>query len=328
MKVSAFFLRFAVGVCASVTFLMGCSGLATSTTPPIAQQSNVTIGGPGRAESGASWMAPDAKSQSLLYVSNTSHSVGDVYVYSYPGGRSEGELSGVSPAGGLCSDNRGNVFIPAGNRIVEYAHGGTQPIAVLDDPFGRAQYCSVDPMTGDLAVSPTVAIYAHAKGKPKAYDGGNDAGNNSCAYDGEGNLFVNGWVATTGSWPTMGLVELRKGADKFTKIDFPFLPFSTTIQWDGKYLAVGATSDTIIRRYRVVGKRARRAGPMTWLKDSLVIGQFWVSGSTVIVPNEPYGSGAGRVGVYFYQYPHGGAATKIVKGLNEPAGVTVSLALK
>jgi hypothetical protein len=179
-------------MCATLSILAGCGGPEAQAGLPSLSLSSAPAAVGGQRVRAGSWMAPEAKGQDLLYVSDTSYGLGVVYVYSYPGGKLKGELSGVSPADGLCSDAKGNVFVPAGTSIAEYPHGGTQPIAVLNDPFGGADYCAVDRTTGNLAVSPTVVVYAHAKGKGKAYPGGNEYGNRSCTYDDKGDLFVNG----------------------------------------------------------------------------------------------------------------------------------------
>jgi hypothetical protein len=284
-------------------------------------------------------MAPEAKGQDLLYVSDTSYGVGVVYVYSYPGGKLKGELSGVSPADGLCSDAKGNVFVPAGTSIAEYPHGGTQPIAVLSDPYGGADYCAVDRTTGNLAVSPTVVVYAHAKGKGKAYPGGNEYGNRSCTYDDKGDLFVNG-ISYVGSLSPvdrsrrirpadapMGVVELRKGRTRFSTIGFPVLLDFASIQWDGKYIAVGAVGPTDIGRFRIDRSEARIVAPWAGLELAGAIDQFWIQDKTVIVPSYQI-PGEWHTAVYLYNYPTGGMPTKTIEGLNHPAGVTVSLAPK
>ncbi len=149
--------------------LSACAGNGTGsparTNPLIPAEPNA-----GRAAHGTSWMARDATTHDLLYVSNRQG--GSVYVYSYPEGKLKGWLQNLH-ANGLCSDSNGDVFIPDGNEIREYGHGGTRPIAVLHDPLGGvAQFCAVDPIP-ETSPSPEaprsngVAIYANAAGSPK-----------------------------------------------------------------------------------------------------------------------------------------------------------------
>jgi sugar lactone lactonase YvrE len=75
-----------------------------------------------------SWMAPDIKGQSLLYV--TDFSGGEVFVYSYPQGKLVGQLTGLNEPNGACVDKTGDVWIAdtGASKIVEYKHGGKWPI--------------------------------------------------------------------------------------------------------------------------------------------------------------------------------------------------------
>ena len=107
-----------------------------------------------RPEAGRSWMSPIAKRVPLLYVSVWD--TGVVYVYSYPKAKLLGKLVGIlDTPSGMCSDSKGNVWITNfhGEGITEYAHGGTKPIATLSDPGTDPNGCSVDPLTGNLAVT-------------------------------------------------------------------------------------------------------------------------------------------------------------------------------
>ncbi len=327
MKIPSWLICCALNACASLTLLAGCGG----------SQMPAAIPADGSQSAQSSWMAPDAKSKDLLYVANTTYGIGQVYVYSYPQGRLEGELAGASPADGLCSDKYGDVFVPEGSSILEFRHGDTEPIAALSDPYGGADYCAIDPVTGNLAVSPTVVIYSHAAGTGIEYKGGNLYGNLSCTYDNKGNLFINGYAYDGSAGPAyaqMGLVELRKNRSRFTSIEFPVLTHVGTIQWAGDRLAVGASQPPVIGRYRIVGKTAELALPFIFLHRNGDIGQFSIQGSTLVVPRLGVGGRLGQTGVYFYGYP--GACkgqrcidkpTKhIVKELNEPAGATISLA--
>lgn len=113
-------------------------------------------------------MAPDAQANDLLYVRN----VWDVTVYSYPQGQLEGKLKGFYSTSGECVGPNGDVFIvnDGTGKIFEYAHGGKQPLKILE--------------------SPTVAIYKNARGKPTTYTDSKFQEHYYCAY--EGNLFVDG----------------------------------------------------------------------------------------------------------------------------------------
>ena len=77
---------------------------------------------------------PDA--QALLYVSEPA--LNRVLIYTFPGLRPRGSLTGLYHAEGLCVDGTsGNVWVvePAfRNRVVEFAHGSTTPIRTLTIP--------------------------------------------------------------------------------------------------------------------------------------------------------------------------------------------------
>ena len=120
--------------------LAGCSGAAPS-------------GGPGLLPQRVAASAPAPAGGALLYVTDTVTS--DVYVFSYPKGKLKQTLTGFTDPAGECADAQGNVFISntGGSNIVEYAHGGTTPIATLKDPGFFPIGCSVNPLTGDLAVT-------------------------------------------------------------------------------------------------------------------------------------------------------------------------------
>ena len=204
----------------------------------------------------ATWMARDATTHDLLYVSNRQG--GSVFVYSYPEGKLKGWLQNLR-ASGLCSDGNGDVFIPDGNEIREYGHGGTRPIAVLHDPLGGVtQFCAVDPLSGNLAVSGGtprsngVAIYANAAGSPKVYGDGTSVYWSS-TYDSQGDLFVES--ASRGAEGAVNLLELRNGGTRLQRVTWNGTrpPSLGSIQWDGKYVAAESTQSgaTAIFRYSV-----------------------------------------------------------------------------
>jgi hypothetical protein len=149
--------------------LAGCGGSQPPIGAPGAMPQSRAVA--THADRGKSWMLPEAKKSDLLYVTNGDYGV---LVYAYPRVRLVGTLSGFEGLDGLCADKAGDIFIPSAGlaEIFEYAHGGTSPIATLSDQDGEAHACSVDPTTGNLAVTNidslsgsgggNIAIYAHA----------------------------------------------------------------------------------------------------------------------------------------------------------------------
>ena len=132
------------------------------------------------------WMRAEAKSSDLLYVSNPGNNT--VTVYAYQSRKLVGTLNGFSDPAGLCADAAGDVWITneGGSNVIEYAHGGTQPIKTLNDGSKQPLACSVDATTGNLAVlnADDVAVYQRASGSPKLYRGGGVYGDYALGYGG------------------------------------------------------------------------------------------------------------------------------------------------
>jgi hypothetical protein len=143
------FGTYAVTSCLAAASLPGCGGLPFDSAQAAAIPQSRAIA--GRVDGRGSWMSPSAERADLLYISDAKSA--EVYVYRLRDLKLSGTLAGFSYPGGECSDGRGNVWITDASRIVEYAHGGTSPISVLSDPNVYAVSCSVDPSSGNLAVT-------------------------------------------------------------------------------------------------------------------------------------------------------------------------------
>ncbi len=200
-----------IGIAAVAVMLSGCGAGSPSQLAPSSpfQQSGAMSGAAETGvvalhpDHGPSWMAPDAKAQNLLYLTN--YGANDVLVFSYPQDKLVGTLTGpFNLPDGDCTDKKGDVWIvnnaPSWG-IVEYEHGGTNPIATLQDYDQYAGQCVVDPTTGNLVVTNnetyfstagSVAIYAHAKGSAKLYSVPGMFSVFFCAFDDKGNLYLDG----------------------------------------------------------------------------------------------------------------------------------------
>ena len=273
----------------------------------------------------ASWMAPGTKREDLLYISNEGS--GDVDVYSYPKLTPVGVLSGLYTPKGECADSAGNVFITTGggSQIVEYGHGGSEPIATLADPYQTVEGCSVDPTTGNLAAANfsgpsisqgSISIYKHATGSPEMYFDLSIYYVSFCGYDDRGDLFVDG-VSPSRQFV---FAELPKGSSLFKNI-FLRHPVYTAgnIQWDGKFVAVGdqGNSDHGSAIYQDKGASGNVIHT-TPLDGSCDVVQFWIQGHTVIGPDSCNND------VALWKYPRGGSATATLTGFSTPYGATVS----
>ncbi len=289
----------ALAVCIGAVMWTGCgaqNALAPTTLLPAARSA------------GHSWMEPNANSGDLLYVTG---GCGGICVFTYPGKRLVGQISDSNSPFGECVDKAGDVFVAdfGGDTgtaaILEYAHGGTMPIATLSDPGYYPETCSVDPTTGNLAVTNDggpLAIYAGAKGDPTYYTDPKAYLRGFCAYDDKGDLFIDGQYA--GSGGGYALLEIPKGSVKFKNIKLDNPPsFWYDIQWAGKYLAL-ADGATVIYHASITGGKGTVIG--STVLNGPVSGtevQFWIQGETMV---EPYGTGDSPDEVGFWRYPIGG----------------------
>jgi hypothetical protein len=260
-------------------------------------------------------MAPEAKSADLLYVTAKT---GDVLVYGYPGGKPVGTLTGFGDPRGACVDTAGNVFIAdaGADDVVEFAHGGTQPIAALDTS-GPPLGCSVDSVTGSLAASggvSGVAVTVFRKTQrgwstPNRYVDDAMSVPGFCGYDGNGNLFVDGVAAKSG---TFALALLRPRARKLTPVAVhQTIAAPGQVQWDGAALAIGdaKASPAVAYRFSVGRNAVKEIGAVT-LDGSGPMHQFWIQGGTLIGPDPRHGS------VKFWNYPAGGAPSQTIMSSN------------
>jgi hypothetical protein len=327
--------RLALNVCVAVVMLAGCGG----SQPP--------IGAPGEkprtsaiathADRGKSWMRPEANGESLLYISDDGLS--QVYVLSYPKGALVGTLTGAfnSPLG-ECVDAVGDVWVTnyGAQEIIEYAHGGTEPIATLTESAEEyPEACSIDPTTGNLAVANTnnVAIYEEARGTPTLYFDPDIYTMWSCAYDGSGDLFADGEISGE-------VGEIPKGGSSFMTVTLneDFLPLS--MQWDGTYLAIvedsqhGAVGPRRVARVSISGSSGTVASTTVLKspggKSVYRLEQYWITGNSIVGPDRYREGGNRRLAVLTWRYPHGGQpiATIRKQQWSDPWGTAVSPAAK
>lgn len=296
---------------AATALLTSCGELqpAVSTTAP---QSRMPATGVIRR---GSWMLPEAKGETLLYVSDPHRR--KVFVYSYPQGKLVGMLEGFGTPQQECVDVSGDVWVTdfARLQVLEYAHGGTAPIRILRDAAGFPVGCAVDPRSGNLAVTNwtnpkygrgNVAIYVKASGSPAKYKDDSLYNLWACTYDDRGNLFVDG---PNGVWI---LAVLRQGSGSLqnVKLNQGFVA-PGAVQWDGKYVAIGDERDgssdwSLIYRVRVdAGNRGTIVRSIQLVGSDIVI-QFWKHGRMVV------GANCRGHDVGIWNYPSGGNATKVI----------------
>ncbi len=322
--------RYALWSFAASALLTACGG--SQAPMPVSGAIPQVDASAGPTAHSRSWMSPEAtRLRRLLYVSDDGDN--DVYVFSLPRGRLLGTLTGFRGAAGVCSDKAGNVFVVdyQAASIKEYRHGGKTPIAVLNDPDASPLGCSVDPTTGNLAVTNEltvngsdetepgdVAIYTNAQGTPQYYKDPNMVYVTFDSYDSVGNLYVSG---VADSYQSSAFAVLSKGAGELKELTLnqSFGDYSA-VQWDGQYLAVANETAAQIYQFKIHGTKGTKVGTTTLVGASSVY-DFWVQNHELYAPvlsnSQPM--------VGFYPYPGGGKPTKSLLGFAYAFSATVSL---
>jgi hypothetical protein len=323
----------AIVICIVALMLSACEGNVTPSAPT--QQSFSARDDTGTA----SWILTRAVTGDLLYVSNPN----GVSVFSYPQGKSVGMLGGFKYAFGLCSDKNGDIFVvdDQAQDIVEYAHGGTKPIATLRDTGNYPNGCAVDPMTGNLAVAGgtaqqegNIAIYTSAKGPPTVYHSPFFSIFLYCTYDDLGNVFA----TAEGGSNTGALTELPKGGNTII-----YIPVNKSfgnagaVQWHGKYLALGDPSGSNEGPARIY--QAQVSGSTATVVNTIKLYtghrkrnlnadglEFWIQGHHIVYEEAAkLGGFVQNENVGLWHYPTGGIVISTIP-ISGPLGVTVSLA--
>jgi hypothetical protein len=283
-------------------------------------------------------MNRDAAKRALLYVSDTGTDDVEVYVYQpnpAKGTKLVGTLTGFSYPNGECVDGGGDVFVTdkTAARTLEYAHGGTDPIATLSDADEYPVACAVDPVTGNLAVSNgygtaygsagSVSVYADAKGTPKVYTLPDKATGFFCGYDGKSNLFVDGLTEGYSS-DVFHLFELAHGRHAFDEIVLnQSIITPGDVQWDGKNLALEDQGLGVIYRFEIRGSKGTETGAtqLGTSSQNWVVVEYSIQGTIVV--------GAGTQNdqpeAAYWRYPAGGnAINEVSSSLVHPFGLAVS----
>lgn len=243
----------------------------------------------------------------------------------------------------VCSDpNNGNVFVTYLHQvpeILEFAHGGTAPIATLSVPSAYTSLlgCSVDPTTDNLAVGAeqggfthgAILIYQGGQGYATPYSDKQVREFSSPTYDDSGNIYAD----AVNNNIQFRFAELPAGKSAFTIIrPDEDLPLLNQIQWENGYLIFvetpGAHEPGTLYQAQVNGKTATIVGSeqMFHLDDPY----FWIQGSSF------YGfdgqvKGHDNRPIAEWRYPAGGHPTSkmygIARGVNNGLlAITLSVA--
>ena len=299
---------FAFACSAAVLTLAACSGATPSGVPSAPNAVLERI-------ASHSWMAPEAQSGDLLYVSDAKTDT--VVVYSYPGGKKVGTLSGFASPRSECADRAGNVWIAdtGGDDVVEFAHGASQPTALLD-LAGPPAGCSVNPVNGNLAVSGgvsglTVSVFrrtAHGWGEPRRYNDASIVAAAFCGYDAAGDLFVDGADAQ-GAF-VLGELRPKKHQLERLQIGRQFKA-PGQVDWDGNELAIedAGVSPTVVHRFSIGDSGHLKQTATVTLEGSKSIRDFSIDGGTLIGPDQL------RDLIGFWNYPDGGSPVTTISNV-------------
>ncbi|HEX3369009.1 MAG TPA: hypothetical protein VHS56_05490 [Candidatus Cybelea sp.] len=274
---------------------------------------------------------PDRGAKStLLYASDANDNL--VYMIDLPSGRLAGKLTGFDQPTGLCAYVKGDVYVVSSqaSEILAYKHAVKSAFKELGDHPYIPVGCSIDPVTGNLALanccgnSPdgNLAIYAHATGAAKYFSDPSMYIYWYCAYDDRGNLYVSG-INHSYAYQ-LDVMPAGKHALNAVMLS-PDIEgdVSPALQWDGKYLAIASPTAGAIWQYAVNGTQAKRVH-VTKLSDAGGVLDFWIAATsqrrTLYAPI--LANSALSIGVY--PYPKGGKPETKLYDAIDPYAVTVS----
>jgi hypothetical protein len=323
---------------AIATALTACSGTnATPASPPatsFARASSISTSlttarvavAIVRRSHVRSWIDPAAKSGPLVYVTDSGTNVAEIY--SYPALKNVGTIGGLDNPQGDCVDKNDNVWIvnTQASQILEYAHGGTTPIATLSDPGQYPVGCAFDPTTGNLAVSNfystngppgSVSIYTDATGTPATFTPPGFAVVYYLGYDEKGTLYLDG--IDSGS----SFLFSSFNGKKFTSITLEHpIGGPGTVQAVGDRVVVGDQTNGANAAYgfKIHGSKGTlvKTTPLTGANDVV---QFNIYKKALVGADINFSTGST---VDRFKYPAGGPAVKSTTGLSAPIGAVVS----
>ena len=315
-------MRIALTCSFSIVMLAGCSIPQASTTPTgaFSELKATAMSRDQKSEN------PTVRSEDLIYLSygpcGSPSCLAQVAVYTFPGGQPIGTWNAAGYVGGECADKAGNVFVTyilgSVGEILEFAHGGTSPVATLNDPTGSPVACSVDPISGDLAVADglgALLIYRNGSGNPTTYSypGVYFYG---VAYGNKGNIFIDG--LTGGQSPQFVLAKLPKGGRSFENITLNEQVGGVgELDWDGQYLTIGQSTwykneMDLIYRFEIRGTSGRFEGATQPKRLLGGIDQYSIVGKQIVIayswkPCRAICTDEGTVGIW--KYPSGRSIT-------------------
>jgi hypothetical protein len=211
----------------------------------------------------------------------------------------------------MCVDAGNNVYITnhEGFSVFKYAAGASQPSATYllgqQLPVG----CSVDPTTGDLAVSSSIAskrqygavtICTSPTHCRNAQHPGSLANPGLISYTNSGDLYVNGFTALD-----FGMAYLAKGSSTWQQVNYSgYKGAPGGVQWDGSHLVMSFQTEypSLLHLCSVTGANVDCSGQQVELLGVQQIEQFFVlPNKKTVVAADVYNDK-----VDAWEYPAGG----------------------
>jgi hypothetical protein len=174
-----------------------------------------------------------------------------VYIYDLATLAVQGTITGLAQPQGLCSDNRGNVWITdaAAQTVYEVTHAGRLENE-FTVPSGSPDACAWDRATGNLAVmilfngsaAGEVLVYKHGSGGASSYTNPNQYYYGFGGYDAKGNLYFDG--SDAGGNFMLSLLAKGASSAKTVAVTGGTIYYPGMVQWDAaaKRLIVGDQS--------------------------------------------------------------------------------------
>jgi hypothetical protein len=198
-----------------------------------------------------SWISPRlAKTKApALFVSDAETE--SVYIYDLATLQMQGTITGLVQPQGLCSDDKGNVWITdaAARLVYEVTHTGHLRNE-LKVPSGSPAACAWDRTTGDLAVmilfdgsaAGEVLVYKHGSGEASSYTNPDQYYYGFGGYDPKGNLYFDG--SDAGGNFMLSLLAKGASSAKTVAVAGGTIYYPGMVQWDAaaKRLIVGDQS--------------------------------------------------------------------------------------
>jgi hypothetical protein len=273
--------------------------------------------------------APGTGSPDLVYVSNVGSDTVDAFAY--PSLKYVGQLTGRFGFGsprGLCADHHGHLYVVDTGReqVVQFAHGGTYWIAIVDDTYGSPLGCAVSPITDELAVTNydnqsgagNVLTFSIRTGAPHQFSSPKIYHYLFAAYDDAGNLYVDGEAKTS---HRAQLAELPRNGSALKSISLDHAVENPgALVWSDRELVIGDQKSNEIYRFSVSGSSATLAG-MAQLDRAKSVYQFGIANDRIVATDSV------RDAIGLWSYPSGGEPLRRTTGnLDQAAGIVISSA--